>query len=199
MSEESDRRRRIEIEMIGNKLMKRIYDSYFQLGVCLTLIDEDFQEDFSTLTASEIMNKIREFTRGDPNDIHYNIFLHYLAHYPVSMCKRDVSPVLKALIGFHYRLGEPNEEHVSNGAEKVSYDDLSKIFVRSKATVSECVNRTETAWNEIQQKLQQEQVLEEEARKQLLEEKKKELVQMEENKQKNSPNERTTDLTTGGG
>jgi hypothetical protein len=94
------------------------------------------------------MNKIRDVIAANPNDINKTCFLEYLAKYPVSMCKRDVSPLLKRLIGFHYRLGVPDEQQELNGAGKVSYDDLSEIFGRNKATVSVCINETE--WNEIQ-------------------------------------------------
>jgi predicted secreted protein len=87
---------------------------------------------------------------------------------------------------------------VENGAEKVSYDDLSEIFVRSKATISECVNATEGEWREIQQKVADEQKLEEEARRQLIEEKKQKLREIEQNNQTiNQTSEQTPNTSSG--
>jgi hypothetical protein len=169
---------------IEKKLIKVIFDNCFKMGVCMDLTDLDLQEtDYSRLTVKEVMDKIRDFLAQKPKDISEMTFLRYLAKYPVTMCKREVSPRLKTLIGFHYRLGVPNQQQADNGAEKVSYDDLAEIFVRSKATISECVNQTENEWKDVQYKVQQEQKLEEEAHKQLLEEKMQELRKVEQNNQ----------------
>jgi hypothetical protein len=126
-------------------------------------------------------------------------FLEYLARYPVSICKRDVSPLLKRLIGFHYRLGVPTEQQKLNGAEKVSYDDLSEIFGRSKATISECVNETETEWNEIQRQAELDTVAEEEAKRQLIAERKKKLEEEELNEGRTTKQANELCNTFGGG
>lgn len=180
------------------KLCKRIYDNIFKVGVASNLYDSGIEErDCSTLTVQEIVNKIKDFLKSDPSDEKHIIFLNYLAKYPVSMCKRDVSPLLKKLIGFHYRLGIPNKEQELNGAEKVSYDDLSEIFVRSKATISQCVNETEIEWKELQQEIEDAKRIEAEAKQQLIEEEKARLRQEEMEKQSNSrTNERTPSTTS---
>ena len=188
----SEFQKNAEIIKLGEAMIKRVYGDLFKFSVASNLTDLDLEEtDFSTLTVYEVIRKIRDFLAQNPKDINRIIFLEYLGKYPVSMCKRDVSPLLKRFIGFHYRLGDPDRVQRENGAEKVSYDDLSEIFVRSKATISECVNQTESEWKGIQSKIREEQELEEEARKQLLEEKKQKLREMEQNNQTVSPNERT--------
>lgn len=177
---------------LGEAVIKRVYDNFYKFGVASTLFDCGLEEsDYSTLTIKEIMDKIKDFLAQNPSDVNEIVFLHYLAKYPVSMARRDVSPTLKRLIGFHYRLGEPDEEQKENGAEKVSYDDLAEIFVRSKATISACVNQTELEWREVQQKVADEEKLEAEARKQLLEEKKQQLRELEKNNSNSQSNKRT--------
>lgn len=166
-------------------IAKRIFDSVFKVSVASNLTDPSLEEtDYSTLTVSEVVGKIRDFLAQNPRDANQIVFLQYLATYPVSTCKRDVSPRLRRIIGFHYRLGTPDAEQEKNGAEKVSYDDLSEIFVRSKATISECVNKTEFEWKELQAKIQAETELEAEAKRQLLEEKKRELRENENSEDK---------------
>lgn len=180
----SEYEKNAQIIQLGEAMIKRVYDNFFKIGVASMLTDLDLEEtDYSTLAASEVIDKIRGCLAQNPKDVNRLIFLQYLAKYPVSMCKHDVSPILKKLIGFHYRFGVPNEQQVENGAEKVSYEDLSEIFVRSKATISECVNQTEIEWREIQEKAANEQKIEQEARKQLIEEKKQELRKIEQNNQ----------------
>lgn len=190
---EEEIREGVEKTRIGEAVIKRVYDDLFRFGVCMNLTDLDLQEtDHSALSVKELIDKIRAFLAQNPKDVNQLIFLRYLAEYPLSLSKRDVSPRLRMLIGFHYRLGVPDKEQQESGAEKVSYDDLSEIFVRSKATISECVNQTESAWKEVQWKVEQEQKLEEEARKQLIEEKKQKLREME---QKSQTDEQTSERT----
>jgi hypothetical protein len=193
---EEEIREGVEKTRIGEAVIKRVYDDLFRFGVCMNLTDLDLEEtDYSTLSVKEVIDKIRAFLAQKPKDVSEMIFLHYMAKYPVSMCKRDVSPCLRTLIGFHYRLGVPDKEQQESGAEKVSYDDLSEIFVRSKATISECVNQTESKWKEVQWKAEQEQKLEEEARRQLIEEKKQKLREMEQNSQTDEQTSERTPIT----
>jgi hypothetical protein len=170
---------RVQMIEIGEKVCKQVFNMIFQYGACL--LDFDEENDLSKLTTYEIMNKVRDVIVANPKDVNKMCFFEYLAKYPVSMCKRDVSPLLKQLIGFHYRLGVPTEQQKANGAEKVSYDDLSEIFGRSKATISECVNETETTWNEVQKQAELEREAEEEAKRQLVADKKKKLAEEEQN------------------
>lgn len=154
-------------------LERLIYNMMYQFSISQLLTDEEMKEkDVSTLTTEEILNKIREFNDQKPKDVNKAIFLEYLDCYPVSICKREVSPKLRYLIGFHYRLGVPTDEQAKNGAEKTSYDDLSQIFVRSKATISDCIHKTQAQWDHFQQELAKETALEAEANRQLIEERK---------------------------
>jgi hypothetical protein len=149
----------------------------FQYSVCTQTTNDELKEnDFSSLTAQEIIEKIRDHLEQDPTDINSLIFLRYLAFYPVSLCKREVSPLLKKLIGFHYNLGTP-DEHLRNkhGVTQVSYDDLAEIFVRSKATISIYVNEFKTEWQEFQTDLSKARDIDEEARRQLIEEQKEKI------------------------
>lgn len=114
--------------------------------------DKHKETDLSTLTAQEIMDKINSHLAQDCKEINDEIFLRYLAAFPVSMCKREVSPMLRILIGFHYRFSFPEntpmpvKDEDRKILEKVSYDDLAEIFGRSKATISECILKTEPDW-----------------------------------------------------
>ena len=193
---EDDFRKEAEKAKIGEAVIKRVFDDIFKFSAASTLFDCGHEEtDYSSLTVEELINKIRGFLAQEPKDVNKMIFLHYLAKYPVSMCKRDVSPVLKKLIGFHYRFGIPDTQQQENGAEKVSYEDLSEIFVRSKATISECVNQTEFEWNELRQEVEDAKKIEDEARRQLVEEQKQKIREEEENSQRNEQTSERTPST----
>ena len=145
-----------KFEELFDDICHRIFNDYFHISAAMCLYDEEmFETDLSTLTAKEIIDKIRDFIANNKEDRNYIIFLDYLAHYPVSMCKREVSPLLERLIGFHYRIANPNKEQLENGAKKTSMDDLSEIFCRSKATISDYVNATESLWQQAQAGQQQ--------------------------------------------
>jgi hypothetical protein len=66
---------------------------------------------------------------------------------------------------------------------------LSEIFVRSKATISERVNQTESDWKELQRKIAEAEEIEKLAKQQLIEEEKQRLRLEQENKQKNEKSE----------
>lgn len=162
---------------------KKLYNQIFQIMTSDLLLDDELKENPSELTTHEVTDKIRAFMAQNPrNDVFHILFLRYLSFYPVSMCSRDVSPLLRCLIGLHYRLGAPDKEQEQSGAEKTSYEDLSQIFVRSKATVSDCVNRTENLWRNLQQERNKDQAIETEAQRQLIEER-KELLKNQESKE----------------
>jgi hypothetical protein len=165
-----------ETRQLGEAVIRRVYDNFCRYAAASTLFDCGSEEsDYSALTSGEIIDKIKDFLAQNPSDVSEMIFLNYLAKYPVSMCRRDVSPTLRRLIGFHYRLGEPDKTQRENGAEKVSYDDLAQIFVRSKATISACVNQTEPDWRDFQRHAAEAEEIEKLARQQLIEEEKRKL------------------------
>jgi transposase len=68
---------------------------------------------------------------------------------------------------------------------------VAQIFAGSKATISECVNETEAAWQLFQQDIEKPKQIEDEARKQLIEEAKQRMKEQEQ------PNERTAVLHSG--
>lgn len=161
---------------------KKMFNESFQYSVCAQLtLEEEKENDFSRLTVQEIIEKIRDHIKQGPLDVNSIIFLRYLAYYPVSMCKREVSPFLKKLIAFHYGFGDPGEhEKTEHSIEPVSYDDLAEIFGRSKATISEYVNQFRNEWVAFQGEMEQAKAIEEEARRQLIEEEKQKLRQTNE-------------------
>lgn len=163
-------------ELLG-RVSWRIFQAIYRVSVGLTLSGGDpfVKEDISTLTVQEILDKIRDFLNSNSLDEHYVIFLHYLVNYPVSMCKRNVSPVLKQLIGFHYRLGQQHKKEYHKKAKPVSMEELAQIFGRSKATIHECVSETETSWKEFLRFKEQQEEAHAIARRELIEEAKERL------------------------
>lgn len=158
------------------KASLRINQAVYRVSVGLTLVEDEplVEEDLSNVTVQEILDKIKDFLNSDPLDEHYIIFVHYLAKYPVSMCKRQVSPVLKLLIGFHYRLGQILKEEYEK-VSPVSIVELAQIFGRSKATIHEYIKQTEPLWKEFQDFLEKQKEAEELARRELVEEAKERL------------------------
>ena len=153
--------------LAGHKLVvleavaKRFRNDMFRIGVALQLTDIGYAEnDLSSLTVHEVIEKIRDFVASNPSDENYLIFLEYLANYPVSMCKREVSPLLRLLIGMHYHLGQPNGENKNDGVKRITYDELAEMFGRSKATISECVHTTKPLWVQYQNEIKLEKDME---------------------------------------
>jgi len=179
---------RAEKEILADKVFHRLYSEFWTTGIVCNFWELDYQENPINLTSAEIIYKIREFLRNEPTELQQSFFLNFLAKYPISICQRNVTQLLKHVIGFiyHYSETEFNEEQKQNGAEKISYDDLAKIFCRSKAIIHDCVVGTEADWQEVLRKVEEEKALELEARKQLIEDKKKELLRAEEQKQTNN-------------
>jgi hypothetical protein len=135
---------------------KKLFNNVYQVVVAGAFTDENCshrETNLSTLTVQEIMDKLNGHLAQEVSDINDLLFLRYLAAYPVSMCKRDISPLLSLIIGFHYRLSIPNEGQAKDGLEKISYEDLAEIFGRSKATISDCIKKTEGQWQEFQRQL----------------------------------------------
>jgi hypothetical protein len=106
------------------------------------------ETDFAKLTVKEVIERITEFIKQEPDKLQTQLFLTYLSYYPVSMCKRDVSPLLKSIIGIQYLgtkelIEEMNKERKADDPElkTISYEDLCTVFMRSKATISEYVTK----------------------------------------------------------
>ncbi len=161
---------------VFDQTARKINQAIYRVSVSLPLTEGEpvVVEDVSKLTAQMILDKLNEFVVSDPFDEHYIIFLHYLALYPVSMCSRNVSPLLKLLIGFHYRFGQMYQEKFKP-VKPVSMEDLSQIFGRSKATIHECIKATEEQWKGFLEVKEREEQIEKEARRELIEEAKERL------------------------
>ena len=163
-------------DQLLDKMILRMHQSLYRVGVGLVLADGEpvSAERVSDVTVEEVLDKVKGFLDSNPVDEHYIVFLHYLAKYPVSMCKRQVSPILKHLIGFHYRFGQMFKKDYER-ARAVSMEDLSEIFGRSKATIHECIKDTEENWREFQELMEREKEVEAKAERELIEEAKERL------------------------
>ena len=161
------------LERVSQRINQAVYR--VDVGLSLSKGEPFVKEDVSLLTTEDIRDKIRDFVESEPIDEHCIIFLHYLSNYPVSICRRNVSPVLKHLIGFHYRLGEQYKKEHYKKAKPVSMEELAQIFGRSKATIHECVSETENSWKEFLRFKEQEEEGEAIARRELIEEAKERL------------------------
>lgn len=159
-----------------DKVSLRINQAVYRVSVGLALAEDRplVTGSLSILIVQEILDKIKSFLDSDPTDEHYNVFLHYLANYPVSMCKRKVSPTLKYLIGFHYRLGQMFKKDYGK-VSPVSMEELAEIFGRSKATVHECIKETEGAWKDFLELKKKHEEVEAKAERELIEEAKERL------------------------
>lgn len=160
-----------------DKVAHRFYQAAYRVNVGLLFTEGEpaVKEDLANVTVNEIMEKIAEFADSNPLDEHYIVFLHYLAKYPVSMCKRKVSKLLKLLIGFHYGYGQMFKEEHYKKVKPVSMEELSQIFGRSKATIHECIKDTEEYWKEFVELLEREKEIEAKAERELVEEAKERL------------------------
>lgn len=163
-------------DQLFDKLSFGINQAIYRVGIGLILADAEVssKEDLSTLTIQEIVEKIKDFLGSEPKDEHYILFMHYLANYPVSMCKRKVSPTLKYLIGFHYRLGQIFKKDYGN-VSPVSMEELAEIFGRSKATVHDCIKETEGVWKDFLELKKKYEEIEAKAKRELVEEAKERL------------------------
>ena len=167
----------IDKDALLKKVSLRIFQAVYRVNVGLTLTEGEplVSEDLSSLTVQEILDKIKDFLDSDPIAEHHNIFLNYLAKYPVSMCKRQVSPLLKCLVGFHYRLGQMFKEKYKK-VDPVSMKELAQIFGRSKATIHDCIKDTEEAWKHFLEFKEKQEEIEAKAERELIEEAKERLA-----------------------
>jgi len=98
------------------------------------------------LTAKEIMDKVRGSYRRlerDPQDWVECEFLELLRDYPRSMCKRDMSDTLKLWIALVYFESKPEFREYDDDWEGCTYDYLSLIFDRSKASIHQAIREKE--------------------------------------------------------
>jgi predicted DNA-binding protein YlxM (UPF0122 family) len=163
-------------DQLLDKLSFRINQAIYRVGIGLVLADAEVssKEDSSILTVQEILDKIKDFLSSDPKDEHYIVFMHYLASFPVSTCKRKVSPTLRYLIGFHYRLGQMFKKDYGK-VNPVSMEELAEIFGRSKATVHDCIKETEGAWKDFLELKKKHEEIQAKADRELIEETKERL------------------------
>jgi hypothetical protein len=163
-------------EEFNKRVFEHIYNNLYQWSTCYTISEDPrLLEDPSTLTGQAIIEKTRAFYAQNPKDVNIPIFLKYLSTFPVSMCSWEVTPLLRMIIGFHYRAGIPNEEEKNKGAEAPSYQDLAEIFVRSKSTIADCINKTERIYQQAIEDAKQEDAILAEAQRQLIAETKEAL------------------------
>ena len=103
-------------------------------------------EHLDSLTANEIMDKIRDFhSRWEKScdDLAPTSFLELLHYYPISICKREMTDTLKTLITLAYFDSKPQNRKDHGEWKGYSYDDLSLIFCRSKASIHDAVKEKE--------------------------------------------------------
>lgn len=167
---------RIASDDLLKKASQRINQAVYRItvGVAIAECEPVSKEDLSTLTSQEIISKINGFLNSNPKDEHYIVFLRYLAKYPVSICKRKVSPTLRFLIGLHYRLGQMFKKDYGN-VSPVSMEELAEIFNRSKATVHDCIRDTESLWKKYLEEMKKQEEIEARAERELIEEAKERL------------------------
>ena len=161
------------------ELLKKAKNDMWKYEAAAIFFQDYCETDLSSLTVAELVTKIRAFVESDPDRVDCLIFLNFLARYPVSMCKRDISYRLKRMIGFTYYYGIPDDSPEKEGITGVSFEQLAKIFDRSKASVSMAVKETYSEWMTCQEWIQKQLAIEEEAKRELIEEKKVQLRQKE--------------------
>ena len=96
------------------------------------------RENEGKLTAKDIMDKVRNIqSRGD-GEVDSSEFIELLARYPNSICTRIMSDKLKLIIA----LLREEDIHEENGKQcyGFSYEKLSILFDRSKASIYEAIH-----------------------------------------------------------
>jgi len=110
------------------------------------------KETEENLTGKEIVDKIRSFYRRLEKSHREQVvdfaeaeFLELLCDYPHSMCKRDMSDTLKLLIALVYFGSKPEyrEDMSEDPWQGYTYDDLSLMFDRSKASIHQAIREKE--------------------------------------------------------
>jgi hypothetical protein len=178
------------------EVCKKVLSNLFRLQIAEMVYNlEEFDEtDYSQVSSAAIIQRIKEFLSTDPSEISCTIFLNLIARYPIGMCSPHPSPILKSIMGFIYHAGQPTPQQEKEGIEKVSMEEVSEWFLRSKATIKEYVDTTEGIWKEIQRRVEEEKLRKKAkdiALKELVEEEKQKLLS---EKQLNNQTNRTNTL-----
>jgi hypothetical protein len=121
-------------------------------------------ETIENITKEELWKKISGFyERWKKDEDEYKLmdFFRYLTEYPESMCKNDMTPALKELIAETYIYGIErslacNRIMNTKNEPEYTFDDLSIIFDRSKASIHEAIKEYERIRPEIIKKCEEE-------------------------------------------
>ena len=132
--------------------------------------DEKPLEDFKDVSKDELVRKLKGFNsrRGDAKDEWTEIeFLDFLMKIPVSICRNEMTETLKREIAEKYLYGveqpltdKRHATHRYEGDEKYfepfyTFDDLSILFDRSKASISQAVKEYGHLRPEVKEKCEQ--------------------------------------------
>ena len=149
------------------------------------------------LKAKDMMDKIKGFyTRldkasGDIADFAPCYFLELLANFPLSICSRNMIETCKKLITLYYFASKPNPEEEEPIWDGFSYEDLSLIFDRSKASIHDAIKEKEVEVKELLEEVSLKAKARALALEELVEEEKKKLLEGKA-KADEETNERTT-------
>lgn len=144
------------------------------------------------LTAKDILDAMRGFylrlekeLDSEIADYAESYFLELMANYPKSMCSQHMTDSLKLLIASIYfeSKSEPNDKELT--WEGYSYEDLSVIFDKSKASIHEAIRQKETQVKQLLEESQKRTEAKAIALRELIEEEKAKLRREKENNQKN--------------
>ena len=166
---------------VMQKACERVVENIHKMDVAVQLCVEEFREDGNGLTAHHILELIRDFLKGDPNEVNTYIFLHLLAYYPNSMTSYNLTPLMQRLIAISYYYCK-NTKGI-----KLSMDDLAEIFHRSKSTIHDAVQKHHFIEKMLKAEAEEERLrrkAKEVAFKQLIEEEKQKLKESKENSRK---------------
>ncbi len=126
-------------------------------------------ESGENVSLKELTEKIRKFLEKFQEDLAPVQFLEILIMYPESLCKRDMSDTLKRVITAYYTWGvqkplcdyeqsldEWEKKKIGNKPEKnkwfdpyFSYDQISVLFGRSKASIHEAISQFKNEYEQL--------------------------------------------------
>ena len=159
-------------------------------GISLPPLETD-----KRLKAKDMMDKIKGFyirldkASGDIADFAPCYFMELLANYPKSICSRNMTETCKKLITLYYFATKPDSED-KDVWEGYSYDDLSLIFDRSKASIHDAIKEKEVEVKELLEEVSLKAKARALALEELVEEEKKKLLE-EKGKVDEETNKRT--------
>ena len=157
------------------------------------------ETDYSNITVEQLIKKIREFYRRkdktNEEEMNECFFLELLRDYPVSMCNRHMSEEQKVLIALVYFESKSyvDPEDKDAGWKGFSYDQLSIVFCRSKASIHEAIRQREPKAKKLLADVELRKKAKELALEQLIEEEKQKLRQKNQKKTSKQPNKRLYD------